>query len=180
MRIIGGSMSGLRFNPPVKNWPTRPTTDISKEGLYNILSNQIDFSEIKFLDLFGGTGNHCYEVISRGCLDATYVDKFPGAVKFAKEMAIKFKIEDRITIHKMNVFTFIQKTELSYDYIFAGPPYGLKGIEDIPDRILQKGLLAKEGLLVMEHNPKVNMDQHNNLVKQRNYGQTIFSFFSIS
>ncbi|NNF21430.1 MAG: hypothetical protein HKN67_05780, partial [Saprospiraceae bacterium] len=67
MRIIAGRFKGYRFTPPAKNWPTRPTTDISKEGLYNILQNIIDFEEIRFLDLFGGTGNHCYECISRGC-----------------------------------------------------------------------------------------------------------------
>ncbi len=180
MRIIGGELSGLRFNPPAKNWPTRPTTDISKEGLYNILANKIDFSEVKFLDLFGGTGNHCYEVISRGCMDATYVDKFPGAIKFVKEMAVKFRIEDRMTIIRMDVFKFVKSDKNQYDYIFAGPPYGLKTIKDIPDIILGEGLLRSGGTLVLEHNPNVKLDNHPKLTMQRNYGQTIFSFFNIS
>ena len=180
MRIIGGELSGLRFNPPAKKWPTRPTTDISKEGLYNILANRIDFEDIKFLDLFGGTGNHCYEVISRGCTDATYVDKFPGAVKFVKEMAAKFGIEDRLRILKMDVFKFIVHDKGKYDYIFAGPPYPLKTIKDLPDLILGNDLLSEDGLLVLEHNPTVNLDNHPHLKDQRNYGQTIFSFFRIS
>lgn len=180
MRIIGGELSGLRFNPPAKKWPTRPTTDISKEGLYNILSNTLYFEDIKFLDLFGGTGNHCYEVISRGCTDATYVDKFPGAVKFVKEMAAKFKIEDRLRIVKMDVFKFMSVDKAQYDYIFAGPPYPLKTIKDIPDLIIKNDMLKPDGLLVLEHNPTVNLKDHPHLQKQRNYGQTIFSFFRLS
>jgi len=177
MRIIGGEFKGHRFNPPAKNWPTRPTTDISKEGLYNILSNKIDFEEIRFLDLFGGTGSHCYECISRGCRDATYVDKFQGCINFVKTMRTKLEIEEYLDIRKMNVFSFIKKCEEQYDYIFAGPPYPLKNIPEIPDLILAQNMLAEGGLLVLEHNPNVSLTNHPNLDDQRNYGQTIFSFF---
>ena len=177
MRIISGQFKGFRFNPPAKNWPTRPTTDISKEGLYNILQNKIDFEEVKFLDLFGGTGNHCYEVISRGCTDATYVDKFGGCVAFVKTIAEKLDIEDYIKIVKMDVFKFIKTCNTSYDYIFAGPPYPLKNIPDIPDLIFEFGLLKEDGLFVLEHNPNVDVSNHPRFDSQRNYGQTIFSFF---
>lgn len=177
MRIIGGEFKGHRFNPPAKNWPTRPTTDISKEGLYNILSNILDFEDIKFLDLFGGTGSHCYECISRGCTDATYVDKFPGCINFVKMMREKLGIEQYLDIRKMNVFTFIKNASEAYDYIFAGPPYPLKNIPEIPDLILEKNMLTANGVLVLEHNPNVSFTNHPNLDNQRNYGQTIFSFF---
>lgn len=179
MRIIGGEFKGHRFNPPAKNWPTRPTTDISKEGLYNILSNTIDFEEIKFLDLFGGTGSHCYECISRGCRDATYVDKFPGCINFVKMMREKLGIEAYLDIRKMNVFTFIKNATESYDYIFAGPPYPLKNIPEIPDLIIEKNMLTEDGVLVLEHNPNVSFTNHPHLDNQRNYGQTIFSFFKL-
>lgn len=179
MRIIGGQFKGYRFNPPANKWPTRPTTDISKEALYNILANQLDFEEIRFLDLFGGTGNHCYECISRGCTYAVYVDKYPACVAFVKEMAQKLDIEDYLKIYKMNVFSFIKKSEEQFDYIFAGPPYPLKNIADIPDLILDAGLLAANGLLVLEHNPRVDLSNHTHLSDQRKYGQTIFSFFRV-
>ena len=93
MRVIGGSLSGRKFNPPAKKWPTRPTTDYAKEGLFNILNNKFDFEDLKVLDLFGGTGSHSYEFISRGCKDVTYVDKFAGCVAFAKKphMSLKSK-----------------------------------------------------------------------------------------
>ena len=177
MRIIGGEFGGRRFNPPAKNWPTRPTTDISKEGLFNILQNRIDFSEVKMLDLFGGTGNHCYEFISRGCTDATYVDNFNGCVEFVKKTAAELKIEACIHIHKMDVFKFIASCNSKFDFIFAGPPYPLITLNTIPDKIFTKGILNEGGIFVLEHNPQHSFKHHQNFKEERIYGTTIFSFF---
>ncbi len=177
MRIIGGKFKGRRFTPPAKNWPTRPTTDFAKEGLFNILTNFLDFEQIVVLDLFGGTGNHSYEFISRGCRDVTYVDKFPGCISFVKKTAKMLDIEASLTILKMDVFIYIDSAQRTYDYIFAGPPYALPTIDEIPDLIFEKNLLAEDGLFVMEHNPQHQYDNHPRFTQQRNYGKTIFTFF---
>lgn len=180
MRIIGGKFKGRRFNPPADKWPTRPTTDFAKEALFNMLNNRLNFDEVKMLDLFGGTGNHCYEFISRGCLDATYVDKFPGCVRFVRETSAQLEIEDYLKIYQMDVFRFIENAKEQYDYIFAGPPYALPTIDILPDKIFEKQLLRPQGLFVLEHNPHHDFANHPNLVEVRNYGQTYFSFFSES
>ena len=177
MRIIGGQFKGRRFNPPAKNWPTRPTTDVAKEGLFNILMNQFNFSELKVLDLFGGTGNHSYEFISRGCTDVTYVDKFYGCVAFVKKTAKELDIEAYLNIIKGDVFKFISATNEKYDYIFAGPPYPLPNLDTIPDHIFQQGILEDEGWFVMEHNPNHDFKAHPNYLNERHYGKTIFSIF---
>ncbi len=177
MRIIGGQFKGRKFYPPAKNWPTRPTTDFAKEGLFNILQNDLDFESIKVLDLFGGTGNHSYEFISRGCQDVTYVDKFPGCVRFVQKTAKELDISDKILVVKADVFKFIHRTKDQYDYIFAGPPYPLPNIPEIPDLIFEKELLKEDGLFVLEHNPNHNFKNHEFFYNVRNYGQTIFSFF---
>jgi 16S rRNA (guanine966-N2)-methyltransferase len=177
MRIIGGKFKGRRFTPPADKWPTRPTTDYAKEALFNILTNNLDFESVKVLDLFGGTGSHSYEFISRGCKDVTYVDKFPGAVQFVRRTAAKLEIEDCLHIYQMDVFRFIETTRSKYDYIFAGPPYALPTIDIIPNLIFEKELLNPEGWFVMEHNPFHEFLEHPNLFDVRNYGKTIFSFF---
>ncbi len=177
MRIIGGKFKGRRFHPPADKWPTRPTTDFAKEALFNILNNQIDFDEVKMLDLFGGTGNHCYEFISRGCIDATYVDKFPPAVQFVRKIAEQLDIADCLKVFQMDVFRFIKFATEQYDYIFAGPPYPLPTIDTIPDVIFEKELLNPGGTLVLEHNPQHDFTNHPRLSDVRNYGQTYFSFF---
>ena len=177
MRIIGGNFKGRRFIPPAKNWPTRPTTDFAKEGLFNILNNKIDFEEVIMLALFGGTGNHSYEFISRGCTNVTYVDKFQGCIDFVQKTAGELKIEDKIKIIRSDVFRFLQSNIRQFDYIFAGPPYPLPNLNTIPDVIFQTETLAPDGLFVMEHNPNHDFKSHNRFVEARNYGTTIFSFF---
>ena len=177
MRIIGGRLKGRRFDPPADKWPTRPTTDISKEGLYNMLQSRVDIEDADFLDLFGGTGNHCYEMLSRGARSATYVDKYGPAIGFVKKQAKLFDLEEFMTIWKADIRKFIEKSEDNFDLIFAGPPYGLPWLDDIPDMVLSKGLLREGGLFIMEHNPHHAFEDHPRYIEQRNYGQTIFSFF---
>lgn len=178
MRIIGGKYKGRRFNPPADKWPTRPTTDFAKEGLFNILLNRLDFEEVKMLDLFGGTGNHSYEFISRGCKNVTYVDKFPACVQFVHKIARELDILPFIRIVKADVFRFMASSTEQYDYIFAGPPYALENIDAIPDLVFRFDLLKKGGLFVMEHNPNHQYRQHPHYLEERHYGKTIFSFFA--
>jgi 16S rRNA (guanine(966)-N(2))-methyltransferase RsmD len=180
MRIIGGKFKGRRFNPPADNWPTRPTTDYAKEALFNILNNLLDFEASKVLDLFGGTGSHSYEFVSRGCEDVTYVDKFPDAVRFVRKTTEQLNIQPQIRIVQMDVFKFIQQASGQWDYIFAGPPYALPTIDTIPDLIFEKQLLLPDGIFILEHNPHHDFLEHPNLVDVRNYGKTIFSFFKNS
>lgn len=177
MRIIGGKFKGRRFNPPADNWPTRPTTDFAKEALFNILNNLLDFESVKVLDLFGGTGSHSYEFISRGCEDVTYVDKFPGAVQFVRKTAQQLSIEKQLHIVQMDVFRFLEHATAKFDYIFAGPPYALPTIDTIPDLIFEKDLLLPDGLFVLEHNPFHDFIDHPHLTDIRKYGKTILSFF---
>lgn len=177
MRIISGKFKGRKFNPPADDWPTRPTTDFAKEGLFNILNNNIDFEETKMLDLFGGTGNHSYEFVSRGCTQVTYVDKFPGCLNFVRKMAAQLKVEDEIRIFQMDVFRFIETTREKYDYIFAGPPYGMPALDTLPDKIFQFKLLNPDGWFVLEHNPNHHFEKHPNFMEMRTYGKTHFSFF---
>ena len=178
MRIIGGDFKGRRFNPPAKNWPTRPTTDYAKEGLFNILLNHWDFAEMRVLDLFGGTGSHSYEFLSRGCRDVTYVDKFPACVAFARKTAAELEMNNFIRIVRADVFRFMAQPQAPYDYIFAGPPYPLPNIPEIPDLVFQYNLLKPGGWLVLEHNPNHDFSEHPRFWQVRNYGKTIFSFFS--
>ena len=177
MRIISGKFKGRRFTPPADKWPTRPTTDFAKEGLFNILNNLLDFESIHFLDLFGGTGSHGYEMVSRGCLSVTYVDQHGPAIAFVKKTIQALGIEDQYQVVKSDVFKFIVLNNRQYDYIFAGPPYGLEILDKIPDLIFEHNLLAPEGLFVLEHNPNHNFENHIHFEYSRSYGTTIFSFF---
>jgi len=92
MRIIGGDMRGKTISPPV-NYKARPTTDFAKEGLFNVLANQYDFSEVSVLDLFSGTGSISFEFASRGCCTITSVEMNAVHAAFIKNTAAKFGLK---------------------------------------------------------------------------------------
>jgi 16S rRNA (guanine(966)-N(2))-methyltransferase RsmD len=176
MRIIGGDMGGRKITPPTKMPYTRPTTDIAKEGLFNILQNQVDFEGITTLDLFGGTGAISYELASRGAAALTIVEKDPQMFEFIKGNIEKLAIAGTRLL-KLDVFKFLDTAKPGYDFIFAGPPYALTTIDDLPKLIMEKQLLAPGGIFVLEHTPRNNYESFAGYQKQRNYGTTIFSFF---
>jgi len=176
MRIISGTLGGRRIQPPAKMPNTRPTTDIAKEGLFNILQNNFDFENIKTLDLFGGTGSISYELASRGANDLTVIEKDIAMYEFIKKTSEQLNIEN-FKVIKMDVFKFLEQCNETFDLIFAGPPYALQNIDELPVLIDQKKLLNKEGWFVLEHTPRNDYNKYPMFVKQRNYGTTIFSIF---
>src|SRR6188768_3848527 len=97
MRIISGIHGGRKFNPPSKMPYTRPTTDIAKEGLFNVLQHNLDIEELKTLDLFGGTGNISYELASRGAKELTIVEKDTAMYEFIKKTMATLSIDNMKT-----------------------------------------------------------------------------------
>lgn len=176
MRIIGGEHGGRKFNPPSRMPYTRPTTDIAKEGLFNVLQHNLDFEELKTLDLFGGTGNISYELASRGVKDLTIVEKDSNMYEYIKKTASSLRIENLKAI-KMDVFKYIDTCKDQFDFIFAGPPYALTNIDDIPRVIFEKQLLKKQGWFVLEHTPRNDYKSFPYYKNEKNYGTTVFSIF---
>jgi 16S rRNA (guanine(966)-N(2))-methyltransferase RsmD len=176
MRIIGGELGGRKIRPPAKMPHTRPTTDIAKEGLFNVIENNLDISSLKTCDLFGGTGSISYELCSRGAAECTIVEKDPAMFGYIKSTARELKLEQLRPV-KMDVFKFIAQCNDKFDFIFAGPPYALTSIDEIPVRIVQHGLLAPNGWFILEHTPRNNYADFPLYVTSRNYGTTIFSIF---
>ena len=153
MRIISGIHGGRRITPPTQMPHTRPTTDIAKEGLFNIIQNNLDISEISSLDLFGGTGCISYELASRGAIELTIIEKDQKMFDFIKKNIELLGFKNASVI-KQDVFSFIKTCNLQYDFIFAGPPYALANIDDLPKLIFEKKLLKKGGWFVLEHTPR--------------------------
>lgn len=177
MRIISGKWGGRRISPPANMPHTRPTTDIAKEGLFNILQNRMDFEGIKILDLFGGTGCISYELASRGAADLTIVEKDTIMHGFIKNNATMLGMENQ-KILKMDVFAYLNTCTEDFDFIFAGPPYALGTIDEIPKIIVAKKMIRPGGFFVLEHTPRNNYEKFQGFSFQRNYGTTLFSFFN--
>lgn len=155
---------------------TRPTTDIAKEGLFNIIENNIEIRGIKTLDIFGGTGSISYELASRGAADLTIVEKDPKMAGFIKSKIVELNIEN-CRIIKRDVFRFLENCTEKYNLIFAGPPYALNNIDDLPGIVRDNDLLLKNGWFILEHTPANNYENELLFKASRNYGTTVFSIF---
>lgn len=176
MRIISGIHGGRRINPPGSMPHTRPTTDIAREGLFNILQNNLDIETLKTLDLFGGTGCISYELASRGAQDLTIVEKDNKMYDFIKETAAALQL-DHFRLVRSDVFKFMESSNQQYDFIFAGPPYALTNIDDLPRLVFERNLLNKGGWFVLEHTARNDYKQWPHFRTERSYGTTIFSIF---
>lgn len=174
MRIISGKYKGRRFQLP-KGLIARPTTDFAKEGMFNVLSNRIDFEGLKVLDLFSGTGSIAFDFVSRGATDVTCVEQFSTHIKFIKSVAEK--LDEPVTVINGDVYKFIGSSNKKYDLIFADAPFTDEKLSSIPDRIFKSGILEDDGLLIVEHSGKTDFSKHNHFTEKRTYGSVNFSFF---
>src|ERR1700712_3661887 len=178
MRIISGNFGGRKINPPAKMPYTRPTTDIAKEGLFNIIQNNLEIETLTVLDLFGGTGSISYELASRGAADITIIEKDNHMYDFIKKTSQDLGLTN-FKVVKADVFKFIESTTGQYDFIFAGPPYALATIDELPKKIFEKKILKAGGWFVLEHTPRNDYKKFSHYKTERNYGTTIFSIFII-
>jgi 16S rRNA (guanine(966)-N(2))-methyltransferase RsmD len=149
---------------------------MAKESLFNILENHVDFEDITVLDLFAGTGNISYELVSRGCPRVTAVDENNNCIKFIRETAAKLNMEELLAI-RSDVFRFIPMHKVKYDLIFADPPYDSQHYDLLVSLIFEHNLLKEDGMLVVEHNKFIDFKDHPRFVEQRRYGKVNFSFF---
>ncbi|MEA1784917.1 RsmD family RNA methyltransferase [Arenibacter sp. GZD96] len=177
MRIISGTHKGRRILAP-KKLPVRPTTDMAKEALFNILHNRFYFPDLHVLDLCAGTGNISYEFASRGVSKILAVDADPGCVEFIVKTseALGFSI----AVTKSDVFQFLENTEQSFHLIFTDPPYdmALEDFEKIATHVFNHKLLLEDGLLVIEHSKHMNLAHLPHFTQSRKYSNSVFSFFA--
>jgi len=178
MRIISGEFKGRRISAP-KKLPVRPTTDMAKESLFNILNNHYYFDDISVLDLFAGTGNISYEFASRGTEKITSVDANYGCIKFINDTAESFEMP--IQTIKSDVFKFLENSKQQHTVIFADPPYDfpVEEFSKIPELVFKNKLLETEGLLIVEHSKHTDISHLPNYSRSKSYGGNMFSFFEV-
>ena len=176
MRIISGKYKGRKLTAP-KNLPVRPTTDMAKESLFNILNNHFYFDAVSVMDLFSGTGNISFEFASRGTKEIYSVDQHFACVKYINQINKEFDFN--ITTFKSDVYAFLGKTSLKATIIFADPPYDFETAQfsKIADLIFERNLLEEDGLLIIEHSKQTDLSDHPQFAYDKKYGGNVFSFF---
>lgn len=175
MRIIRGKLKSRRLTVP-KGFTSRPTTNFSKEGLFNIIDNRMDLNDKVILDLCSGTGNISLEFVSGGVKNVIAIDQNFKCVKFLQNLAKELDIENELTVMKADVLSFLKQTELTFDVIFADPPYESDIHQKIVDLVFSRKLLNEDGWLIVEHSRNTKLLDHSNYQFERKYGSVQFSF----
>lgn len=179
MRIVSGQFKGRRITAP-KKLPVRPTTDMAKEALFNILNNLYYFDSVSILDLFSGSGNISYEFASRGSENITCVDENFSCIKFINETADSLGMS--LNTIKSDVFKYLEKCNRQFTIIFADPPYEfpLEEFSKIPELVFKNNLLEENGILIVEHSKHTKLSELEHYSHSKSYGGNVFSFFEIA
>ena len=176
MRIISGSHKGRRLTAP-KKLPVRPTTDRSKEALFNILQHQYHWENIVVLDLFAGTGSISYEFGSRGVKNITAVDQNKMCLDFIRKTSESLELSVQLT--QMDALKYLSVVKMQFDLIFADPPYdlGTQQYIEIIEKVFDNQLIEQQGLLILEHSDQEKFEQHQKFNQSIKYCSNVFSFY---
>lgn len=173
MRIIGGKYGRRRFDVP-RNITARPTTDFARENLFNVLNNIIDLENKSVLDLFAGTGAMSIEFLSRGCRPVVAVEQHNTQVTFIHKV-LDILGDSNLKVIRGDVFKYLSSPRGSFDIIFADPPYDHPRFGEIPELVLKSGLLAPDGIFIMEHSSKYDFSDLPGFMQHRQYGSVNFT-----
>lgn len=179
MRIISGRHKGRKITAPNK-LPVRPTTDMAKEALFNILNNRFHFHDLTVVDLFAGSGNISYEFGSRGAGPIISIDENIECIKFISKTALELELD--IAPIKSDVFKYLEKASVKADVIFADPPYNFEEdqFKKIVELVFEYDCLNDGGTLVLEHSKHTKLNSLPNFNESRKYGNSVFSFFIVT
>ena len=176
MRIIAGNLRGRRLNPPA-NLPVRPTTDMARESLFNILNNYVDFEECTVMDLFAGTGAVSFEFVSRGVREVTSIDINAQCTDYIKAESTRMDIHN-IHVVRADVFDLLKRANRKFDIVFADPPYAIEVLPTLPDLVFERKVLTDDGIFILEHPAEYSFEEHPHFWQHRNYGKVNFTFFA--
>lgn len=161
----------------MKSFKGRPTTDFAREGLFNLLRTRVELDDARVLDLFAGTGMVGVECASRGASNVVAVEKQRQACGYIKWCYEELGFEGARVLNA-NVFKYLDSAVGSFDLVFADPPYDLKNLTKLPGAVRDSGLVAIDGLFVLEHGHDYSFSGEIGFVEMRKYGHVHFSFFT--
>src|SRR5947208_8062614 len=187
MRVVTGEAKGRKLKAP-KTMGTRPIIDRVKTALFDILSSEVE--DIRFLDLFAGTGSVGIEALSRGATQATFIEMSYPILKLIRENLQITGLADRAEVLHADAFKFLQTQAANaqqrlYDIIYVAPPQ----YKDMAARTLQlldsSPLVPPGGLAIVQIHPKEREGvvaipcTRLKLTDERRYGSTLLLFYRV-
>ncbi|NPV14695.1 16S rRNA (guanine(966)-N(2))-methyltransferase RsmD [candidate division WOR-3 bacterium] len=173
MRISGGKLKGRRLVYPRSG--IRPTKDIVRQAIFNILGNEVEGARV--CDLFAGGGALGIEAVSRGAKEAVFVERSAIVLKCLQENVAEL---DGTRIIRGDVLRVVPKLRgAGFDIVFADPPYQ-KGLgQKVVDAVLKYEVLRVGGVLVLEHSVREDfiVPLQGKMERQERYGESVLTFF---
>ncbi len=189
MRITGGSARGhTLLTPKSGSRSIRPTSDRTREALFNILAQEI--AESRVLDLYAGTGSLGIEALSRGAALAVFVDQSRQALEliranldhcFSSPQALLFQFNLTRSTSLQRLKNRLQPG-LLFDLVFLDPPYEKTLAQTTLQMVEKAGIVRNQGLVIVEERKDEQLpDQYGclELVDQRRYGETGLWFYRV-
>ncbi|MFA5806193.1 MAG: 16S rRNA (guanine(966)-N(2))-methyltransferase RsmD [Melioribacteraceae bacterium] len=179
MRIIAGKFKGRTIKFPNSKL-VRPTTDKTKESIFNYLVHSMDFGGIKVCDIYAGSGSLGLEALSRGADVVHFVEKDFHVSKMLQENISSLKAEDSCKVYRMDAVRFSKTTDHEkYDLILADPPFFKNEIHLVVKNILEKKFLNDDGLIIVERSVQTKKEDREafNIEPFKRLGDSLFYQF---
>ena len=177
MRIVGGIHKGRALTPP-KTQNTRPTSDRTREAMFNILAHSIAGFSIegtRVLDVFAGTGALGLEALSRGAASAYFIDDSAAARGLVRTNAETLGATGQVKIWRRDATRLgLLDSAPPFDLVFLDPPYNKKMGDKALVGLLEGGWLSPNAVVVLEEAKKaeISIPDGLNELSTRNYGDT--------
>lgn len=181
VRIVGGEFRGRSLAAP-KTQSIRPTTDRSRESLFNILGHGYPeaLAGTRVLDLFAGTGALGLEALSRGCRSALFVESGVEGRGLIQNNIETLGLQGRARLFRRDATKLGPcGTMGQFDLVFADPPYGRGLGERALAYAARGGWLGDGALIVLEEEVAASPDPGSafELLESRAFGDTVMRFF---
>jgi 16S rRNA (guanine966-N2)-methyltransferase len=187
MRISGGLLKGRKLGPQKafsrkgKEDVLRPTSSKVREALFDILRNKMDGAV--FLDLFAGTGTVGFEALSRGAATTYFVEDNPVRCRAIRDFLTRLGLADRAFVHTKRALDFLKEAArkgMTFDIIFADPPYASDEIDIILPLVDTSPVLAEGGSVMVEHPSRTTPCsglQSLAFIRNYRYGDTMLTLY---
>ena len=172
MRVISGKYKGRTIECPKGN-RIRPTSDMVRSAVYNILNNFVDWENANLLDVFCGTGAFGIEALSRGAKFVGFIDNHRESVEFTKKNLQRIHTENNTYVYSYDA-TQLPKADRAYDVIFIDPPYNSGLIGKVLNGLKNGGWINAGARIILEESDKENVGAMPGfkVVNDRRYGNT--------
>jgi len=180
VRIVGGELGGRPLRAP-RGAATRPTADRVKEAMFNILG--LPPPGARALDLYAGSGALGLEALSRGCVEAVFVEQARPALAALRKNIDSLGVEGRARVVESDAIRAVERLAREgdrFDWIFVDPPYAAGEMERALGAV---SAVCRHGSTVVAEHDRRRSPAHAArklmLRDQRRYGDTCVSFYGL-